>query len=74
MARGAGVAVLPWTGTVTDPANRSTLGSDPKSATEPAGHWPAGVTGWLRMTCMMIGDARSRTGGRLTAPGPARAG
>ncbi len=67
------MAGLPWTGTATDSA-RGTLGSDPKSAIEPAGHWPAGVAGWLRMTWMMIGDPRSRTGGRLTGAGSGPSG
>ena len=57
-----------------DGTARGTLGSDPKSATEPAGHWPAGVAGWLRMTCMMIGDPRSRAGGRLTGAGSGPSG
>ena len=39
--------------------------ADPKSATEPAGHWPAAVGGRLRMTCRVIGDPSCRDGGKL---------
>src|ERR1022692_29915 len=35
------------------------------TATEPAGHPPAGVAGSRRMTCRMIGDPRWRGGGRM---------
>ena len=69
MAAGVGVAVLPRTGCAGKATARGTLGSNPKRSIEPAGHLPVGVRGWLRMTCMMIGDPRSRTGGRFAGAG-----
>ena len=74
---GRAAAVLPApTGTGPDVATaaRGTLGSDPKSLTEPAGHPPVGVGGWLRMTRMMIGDPSWRAGGRLAGDGSGPSG
>lgn len=39
--------------------------ASPKSETELAGHRPAPVGGWLRMTCKTSGDPSWRDGGKL---------
>src|ERR1022692_3762235 len=46
----------------------------PRGPPDPAGPRPVAAGGWLRMTCTMIGDPRSRAGGRLTGAGPGPSG